>query len=208
MIFLCSSISHVAHDIPRHLNTPAKKMRMLFVDTAPEVEKGDKSWLRADRKSLVDAGFQVENYTLTGKTKAEVKKKVESVDIIYVSGGATLYLLEKIKRTGFDKVVRAQVKKGIPYIGSSAGALVTSPNLSSIKNWFSWDKGEGLKDYNGIGLVNFIPMPHWGSSFFKKSYLDSGLAGAYNTNYCLVLLTDYQYIRVEGPKHQIFEVRH
>jgi dipeptidase E len=207
LIFLCSSISSVAHDVAKHFPISPKKLKLLFIDTAAEVEKGDKSWLRHDRQSLVKAGFHVHDYTLTGKTKKQVREKVEAFDVIYVSGGATFHLLEKVKQTAFDKVVRAQVKKGIHYIGSSAGALVAGPNIGPAKDLDNWKIAPKLKDYSAIGLVDFVTMPHWGSSFFKKSYLKHRLEGAYNTDYCLILLTDHQYIFCQGTSTQIIDVR-
>ena len=81
-IFLTSSVNFVANDIPKYLVKPPQKLQLLFVDTAAEVEKGDKQWLKDDRNSLIKAGFQVFDYTFSGKNKEEIKKRLDEVDIL------------------------------------------------------------------------------------------------------------------------------
>ena len=84
-LFLTSSVNMVAHDIATRMDTKDKKI--VFIDTAAEVEEGDKTWLMNDRQSLVDAGFMVTDYTMSGKTKEELAKDLAVYDAIYMSGG-------------------------------------------------------------------------------------------------------------------------
>lgn len=50
-LFLTSSISFVASDIAKRLKK--RNLKLVFIDTAAEVEEGDLQWLKDDRKALV-----------------------------------------------------------------------------------------------------------------------------------------------------------
>lgn len=90
-LFLTSAVSFVAHDLVRHLDL-SENNKLVFIDTAAEPEEGDKQWLRDDRDSLTENGFDVTDYTITGKTRLELEKDLSHFDYIYMSGGHTFYL--------------------------------------------------------------------------------------------------------------------
>ncbi len=66
-LFLTSSVHAVAHDITKKVNL-SKAKKLVFIDTAAEIEEGDKTWLKNDRQALMDAGFEVDDYSITGKS--------------------------------------------------------------------------------------------------------------------------------------------
>ncbi|MHB8903587.1 MAG: Type 1 glutamine amidotransferase-like domain-containing protein, partial [Patescibacteria group bacterium] len=65
-----------------------------------------------------------------------------------------------------------------------------------------------LKGYRGLGLVDFVVLPHWGSDHFRSRYLNQRLAHNYNLKNKLILLNDYQYIEVKDDWYKIVEVKH
>ena len=71
-LFLTSSVHAVANHIAKKIDL-SKRNLLVVIDTAAEVKEGDKQWLKNDRKALVDAGFEVIDYTITGKTKKELE---------------------------------------------------------------------------------------------------------------------------------------
>lgn len=199
----------MAKDIPRWLDKPANKYKLVFITTASEVEEGDLWWQRDDRKALVDAGFKVFDYTLTGKKEKEVEEVMKKADIIFVEGGNTFYLLEKIKECGFDKVAREEVLvKGKPYIGCSAGSWVAGPNIELSKRPDKDFREATLKSYDALRLVDLVIMPHWGSKYSKDLYLKHRLKISYQEKYKIILLNNYQYVRVVDEMYQIMEVEH
>lgn len=208
-LFLTSAISCVAKDIPRWLPKPAGEYNLVFITTAAEVEEGDLWWLRDDRKALIDAGFKVFDYTLTNKKENEVRKTMEKADIICVEGGNTFYLLEKTKESGFDKIAREEVLvKGKPYIGCSAGSWLAGPDIELAHTLDNTEKAPHLKSFEALNLVDFVVMPHWGYEDFKELYLNRQLDIAWGEKYKIILLTNYQYIRVLDQMYQIIEVKH
>ena len=192
-LFLTSGVHAVAHDISKKVDL-SKGNKLVFIDTAAEGEKGDKQWLKNDRKALVDAGFEVADYSITGKSKDELETYLPKFDYIYLSGGNTSYLLQQSQKSGFIPVIKDLVlKKGKTYIGTSAGSIIAE----DIK----------LDDPKGYGFVNFTILPHWGSEDFKKMYLGKRLETVYKEDQVpLLLLTDNQYVHVQNDQVKIVDV--
>ncbi len=204
-IFLTSSGKFVAKDVAERIGK--KGLKLLFVITASEPKKdNDLSWQDKDRNALVEAGFDVEDYTFTGKTKVDIENKLDQIDVLYVSGGNVFYLLQQIQQTGCADVIRNFVNKGKIYIGTSAGSIVAGPDIYPTYNLDRVEKAPKLKGYVGLGLVDVVVLPHWGSEHFKDRYLNQRLEHTYNMDNKIILLTDKQYLLVENDFYKIVEV--
>jgi dipeptidase E len=203
-LFLTSSVNAVAHDIARRVNL-SKGNRLVFIDTAAEPETGDKTWLKNDRQALVDAGFEVKDYTITGKKKAQLAKDLAPFDFIYLSGGHTPYLLLQSQRSGFVSVIQDLIlKKGKIYIGTSAGSIIAGPKLPLYL--VEDDDNVHLEDSRGFGFVNFTILPHWGSEDFRDKYLNNRMDIVYTLDQVpLLLLTDNQYVRVRDDHIEVVD---
>jgi len=204
-LFLTSSVNFVAHDIAKKLDLSSKN-KLVFITTAAEPKTGDKTWLSNDRQSLVDVGFDVSDYTISGKNLDQLKNDLMDYDFIYLSGGDTWYLLNQSKKSGFFILIQDLVnKKGKTYIGTSAGSIITGPKcpdyLLPDKEILETEKQKGY------GFIPFIILPHWGSDSFRKKYLGGRLEIAYkNDQFPLVTLTDNQYIYINGNKYEFVDV--
>ena len=109
-MFLTSSVHAVAHDIAKRLDL-SRYNKLVFIMTAAEPEMDDDmTWLHNDRQSLVDAGFDVTDYTITGKTIEQLKGDLKNYTYIYVSGGNTLHLLKQSHKSGFFDLIKDFVK--------------------------------------------------------------------------------------------------
>lgn len=82
-LFLTSSVHAVAHEIAKRVDL-SKDNRLVFIDTPAEPEEGDLLWLRNDRQALINAGFDVSDYTITGKSKSQLEKDLQGFDYIWV----------------------------------------------------------------------------------------------------------------------------
>jgi dipeptidase E len=204
-LFLTSTISKVAGSVAKKLDL-SKNNRLVFITTAVEPETGDKTWLKNDRQALVDAGFSVSDYTITGKNSEQLKKDLKDFDYIYLSGGDTWYLLNESKKSGFFNLVQDLVyKEGKTYIGTSAGSIITGPKCPDYL--LPEDEVLNIENQKGYGFVNFSILPHWGSDAFRSKYLKGRLALAYKKDQIpLVILTDNQYIFVEDDKYEFVDV--
>ncbi len=197
MIFLTSSVASVADHLYKNFLADKGFESILFLDTAsePEIghEAGDDKWLQDDLQSLRNQGYQVDRYTVTGKTKEEIEKTIDSYDVLYMCGGNTAYLLNKLRRTGAYEMIIEKVKNGKPYIGTSAGSIIAGPK---VPEYFSEEEPE-LEDRKAFNFVNFTMMPHWGDNYFEERDIAKRLKIAYQPHENpILILTDKQYVQV------------
>lgn len=207
-LFLASTVEWpgVADSIFRRIGK--KSIRMPFIMTPAEVLEEDMSWLEDERKMLREAGFDIFDYSITGKTLDQITSDLQGLDALYISGGNEYYLKYQCNITGFGDFIREWIENGKPYIGSSGGSMVLAPDMSpSLLLTDTHIPGIKIDDYTGLGLVNFLIMPHWGGTEFKEIYLGERKEKMYNTGNQLILLNNYQYVQVIDDKFQIIDVR-
>lgn len=205
-LFLASSVNTVANSLVSEIN-PEKNPKLIFINTASEPEEGDKSWLEKDRQTLVDGGFEVTDYTITDKTEEQIKETISPMDVIFVSGGNTFYLLEKAQQSNFIPLLRDFVfNQGKIYIGSSAGSVFAGPDIEPVYELDDVTKSPNIKGYEGARLVDFVVLPHWGSDKFKKRYLNKRVENNFNTKNKLILLTDNQYVKAEDDWYRVIDI--
>ncbi len=193
----------VAADIVKKLEPSQRKL--LFVITASEDETGTVQWREDDRNALIKAGFDVTDYTFTGKTTTEIKQTLKQFDVLCIEGGNTFLLLEQIQKTGCADNIRQLVENGMPYIGSSAGSIVAGPDIYPTRRLDDYDLSR-LNGFAGLGLVDFVIFPHWGSEHFKDLYLNKRLDINYNDKHKYMVLTDNQYIETDGETMKFIDI--
>lgn len=207
-LYLASSIESSADHIAHRLSLQGlslKALKTAFIYTGGEVEE-DKTWIDADRNGLNQTGINTFDYTITNKTPADLEKDLGNCDLIHVNGGNSFYLLLQSQKSGFDKFIVNQVRKGVIYTGSSAGSYITSPDIAIARLIDHNPYVQQLKNTQGFNLVDFIVFPHWGSDNFKTEYLNERLQLAYQTGYKIILLNDNQYVEVSDGNYKIIDI--
>ena len=203
-LFFTSSVAYVAHDIAKKINQ--KGLKLAFILTPTEVEEEDLGWLKKDRQALLDAGFELTDYTFTDKKKGEIEEFLKDFDGIYMSGGNTFWFLGKVQESECAQVIRDFVKSGKLYISTSAGSIIAGPDIFPTRNLEKFAKAPKLDNYKGLCLVDFIIMPHWGGQDFKMRYINNRLENAYSEEYSIILLPNNSYVMVEDDKVEIIKV--
>ncbi len=197
MILLTSSIATSAEHLYKNFLQDKNYKTVLFIDTAAENDTEDGDWLIADLDSLKNQDLQVDRYTLTNHSKNEIKEKIDNYDIIYMCGGNTFYLLQQMQKTNSLELIRDEVLDGKPYIGTSAGSLITSKDIAPTERLDTRDEAPDLKDTYGLDLVDFLTLPHWGGDYFRYIYLSERMEKMYDDiDHKYILLNDYQYVHV------------
>ncbi|MBC1348028.1 type 1 glutamine amidotransferase-like domain-containing protein [Listeria welshimeri] len=165
-LFLTSSFKDV---IPlfKEVKSNFQGKTVTFIPTASTVEEVV-FYVEAGKKALEDLGLIVEELDVATETLGEITATLKKNDFIYVTGGNTFFLLQELKRTGADKLLLEEIAKGKLYIGESAGAVITSPNISYIQSMDSVKKATNLTNYDALNLVNFYTLPHYNNAPFKK----------------------------------------
>jgi dipeptidase E len=198
-LLLTSAGTNVEEEILKILPKPAKELKLAHIITASKPEE-DRSYVDADKEQLIEMGFQVEDVDIEGKSEAELRNILNDKDIIYIQGGNTFYLLKYIRQSGFDKIIKDLINKGVIYIGVSAGTIIAGPNIDTA--WWKYgapDKNRvGLKDFTGLCLVPFLITVH-----IEKSHIGIIKNYANKSSYKVIALTDDQAILVQDNRYKL-----
>jgi len=82
---------------------------------------------------------------------------LERAETLFVGGGNTYALLKRLREASLLDPVRARVRAGLPYIGSSAGSNVAGPSILTANDW----NVVGLTAFEALALVPFNINPHY-----------------------------------------------
>jgi len=78
-------------------------------------------------------------------------------DAVFVGGGNTFRLLKGLYDSHLLEPIRTAVEEGLPYIGSSAGAIVAGPSLRTTKDLPVVQP----PSFASLGIVEFQISPHY-----------------------------------------------
>src|SRR5215213_905155 len=149
---------------PEHLQVLMKmvgedptRISIAAISNATDVEDDAAEWVSESEGSLTRDGAQVESIDLRQwrDTRADLRAKLASKDIIWVCGGNSFYLTWILRETGADEIIKELVRAGTVYAGWSAGAVVAGPTLRFF---------EPLEDlsvvpamvHDGLGLTDLV----------------------------------------------------
>lgn len=201
-LFLASvaskSLDKIANLLP---NKPKNEIRVAFIPTAADPYK-DKQFVKEDRDKLEEMGFEIFDLDIKDKTERQLEEELRNINIIFISGGNTFYLLDKARQSGFDQLVKDLVLgKGVLYIGSSAGAALAGPDIKPIELLDDPSSAPDLKSTKGLDLVNFVVLPHYGDKKYEEKF--QKIIKEYENKYELIPLTNEQAVIVEGSNYSI-----
>ena len=182
-----------------------KGKHVVFIPTAADVYE-DKWFADADRIKLSEMGFDLTEISLKDEEAVRRIGQRNSIDIIYFTGGNTFYLLDMIRKSGFDKIIAKFLESGTVYAGSSAGAVVAGPNIESIRFLDDPSKAPNLKSFDGLNFVDFVILPHYGKEKYKKKY-EQIMKDFEGSSYRLQTLTDNQAMVIDGDKMKTLEFK-
>lgn len=203
-LFLTSSLDKTLELLPKKLSGPLSGKKVLFIANASDNAIGDKWWIDLDRKAFERSECVISDIDLRNISVHDFAVELTKHDIVHFCGGSVLYLASLMRRGGFvDALIDSVRGEDILYTGTSAGSMVAAKDLSLNR----WDPEEqayvvGMEDFSGIGLVNFLILPHSNSKDFVESNLRM-VEKLPEYNQAVVVLYDNQAIWVEDTKLEI-----
>ncbi len=182
----------ITKDFLNLLSKEPEESMVCFITTASQPEE-DKSYVEKDRKRLLELDFKITEMDLKAENENSLRNKLTNFDVIFVEGGNTFYLMKYIRESGFDKILKGFSNRDTIYVGVSAGSYVAGPDISPAQWKHAEDKNiVGLKDFRGMGLVDFIISPH-----YKAEHESVIKENKDKVPYPIIALTDSQAVLIE-----------
>lgn len=127
-------------------------------------------FVEESRQRLKGLGITLVEINLASNERDTLLNKLEQVDGLYVAGGNTFHLLHLLYKSNLLEHIRTKVKEGMPYFGESAGAVLLSKSIEPAKTIDDPDDAPELKSFDGLGLLEFFPLPHVGKEKYKAVF--------------------------------------
>jgi len=93
---------------------------ILYLGTATYDLLGPK---KRQTQRFLEAGCAVRSLDVIASNPNDMEEMVENADVIIVSGGNTLYAVDRWKQLGLDELLRKAMHRGVVLTGGSAGAI-------------------------------------------------------------------------------------
>ncbi|MCX6779272.1 MAG: Type 1 glutamine amidotransferase-like domain-containing protein [Candidatus Magasanikbacteria bacterium] len=182
--------SKIGKEFLKLVNKKPSEIRIFLVITPVKFLQRNKYILR-QFKQFKGIRIPERNITFFQLDRKVSKDDLKNMDVIFVFGGNTFEYLDRIKKTGLDKLIKNFVKNGGVYLGLSAGSYVVCPTIEAA-NWKHADKNIiGLKNLKGLNLVPFLVTAH-----FEEKWRSVIEKSAEKTKYPAIALTDKQAILI------------
>lgn len=133
--------------------------KAIFIPTAGD-PYDNRDFVEADKIALEKYSFDIIEVDIKNKDEEEIRKAIDGADVILVAGGNTFYLMEKLKESGTDKVIKEFLAKGGIYIGSSAGSIVCCPTIEGAEEFDDPRLAPELDNFDGMGVFKDVIIPH------------------------------------------------
>ena len=151
MTTMSKIIEHECRDLARK--------KAIFIPTAGD-PYDNKDFVEADRIALEKYGLDVVEMDVKNRSEEEIREAIDGSDIVLVAGGNTFYLMEKLKKSGADKVIKEFIEKGGMYIGSSAGSIICCPTIEGAEEFDDPSLAPKLDNFDGMGIFKDVIIPH------------------------------------------------
>jgi len=180
------------------LGKDPKETLVAFIPTAAGPDK-NKDYVRWTIDQIKELGMKAKTIDLVDENEQSLNEKLSDCDVIIVNGGNTFFLLEWVKKSGFDKVIRPLLEQGKIYVGISAGSYIACPTIEQSK-WKHLDDPDKASrtDLSALDLVNFLIVAHYTDEY--KEVIGNGVK---TTNCPVVVLTDQQAIVIDGDSIEL-----
>lgn len=146
-----------------------KRARGLFIGTASHDSMPYFNSFRKTYTSVFDIKADCV-LCVYGEMNAEkIAEKFTLCDFIYVGGGDTVYMLEKWKEAGIDKLVKEAYERGVIIAGLSAGAICWFKDMYTDSPSVTGEESYAL--FPGADYLDGVCCPHF--ELREKDYVEA-----------------------------------
>lgn len=196
-LFLCSHFSQVGNLIKEEI----ENKKVVFIPTA-SINEGYTGYVGSARKLFKKMGANLTEIDISKEDFKTIEAVFEETDVIYFTGGNSFFLIDQLRKTGVDKLLKKELKKGKLMIGESAGSVICALSISYIEIMDEKPEDYSQIDDNGLNLIDFYVLPHYLTSPFKK--ITATILKKFS-DLKICPINNHQAIMVNGKESKIIE---
>jgi dipeptidase E len=185
------------------IGKPPSEIRALFVPTAADPES-DKDFVVSARSRLTASVGRVIEFDIATATPEQFTTALENVDVLYVNGGNTFYLLHMARTIGMASAVARFLARGGLYCGSSAGSILATPSIEvALLKGYDDPTIVPHASLEGFRLVPFFVFAHYSAQW--KELVAKEIV---RLDSPLIALRDCDAIAVSGSDYTLINQDH
>ena len=162
-LFLCSHFSSVGGLIKEEIDNK----KVAFIPTA-SLHEGYTGYVGSARKLFKKLGASVTEIDISTEAYSTIQAVFEDADVIYFTGGNSFFLMDQLRKTETDELLKKELANGKLMIGESAGAIICAPTIQYIEQMDEKPEDYSQEDNEGLDLIDFYVLPHYLTAPFKK----------------------------------------
>ena len=101
--------------------------------------------------------FKIINLEIIDYTNEDLRESLEKCDGIFVGGGNTFLLLNKLYQYSLIDILKNKINSGIPYLGTSAGSNICGMTIGTTNDM----PIVHVKSLEALGVIDFNINPHY-----------------------------------------------
>lgn len=159
-----------------------KRANALFIGTASHDSMPYFNSFRKTYTSVFDIKAEVALIVYGEMDVERISQKIDNADCIYIGGGDTVYMLDKWRETGLDKLIINAYDKGKIICGLSAGAICWFTDMYTD---FEIMRGKS-SEYTlkkGLGILDGAMCPHFNER--EEDFAKALESGVIKSAYCV-----------------------
>lgn len=197
-LFLCSHFSSVGNLIKEEV----ENKKVIFIPTA-SIHEGYTGYVNSARKLFKKLGAVLTEIDISKEEHSTIKAAFEESDVIYFTGGNSFFLIDQLRKSGIDALLKKEIMNGKLMIGESAGAIICSPTISFIEQMDKKPDDYSQEDDAGLNFLDFYILPHYLTAPFKK-VTQNILSEFSNLNICPI--NNHQAIIVHDKSSKVIDI--
>ena len=193
-LFLCSHFSSVGSLIKEEIDNK----KVAFIPTA-SLHEGYTGYVGSARKLFKKLGASVTEIDISTEAYSTIQAVFEDADVIYFTGGNSFFLMDQLRKTETDELLKKELANGKLMIGESAGAITCAPTIQYIEQMDEKPEDYSQEDNEGLDLIDFYVLPHYLTAPFKK-ITERIMADFSDLNICAINNHQAIIVNDEGSK--------
>ena len=163
-LFLCSHFSSVGSLIKEEI----ENKKVAFIPTA-SLREGYTGYVGSARKLFKKLGAIVTEIDISTEAYSTIQSVFEDADVIYFTGGNSFFLMDQLRKTRTDGLLKKELANGKLMIGESADAIICAPSIQYIEQMDEKPEDYSQEDDAGLDLIDFYVLPHYLTAPFRET---------------------------------------